>query len=271
MMNRMKRFLLLGMVLTLGLISTKLSAQWFSSEKRVVGSKNLITKEVKVKEFEHLQVKGSCDVIFTPTSGKQKLEIYGSDNLIDLMEVEVKGDELVVAYKKGYSISLEKGAKLEVRIWAPIVKSATLNGSGDLAFKNSIETDHLELRLNGSGDLDTDKVKCSDLKLSLNGSGDIEIPHVVANTVIASVNGSGDIELKGQCTESRLSVNGSGDLDAVSLKADRVDASVSGSGDITCHAVERLSARVSGSGEVSYKGNPRIDRAPKRGLRQLSR
>ena len=241
------------------------------SNKRVTGSKKLVTKEVKVDDFKHLIVQGSCDVVFTQTSGKQKVQVYGSDNLVNLVVLKVKDNVLTVTYKKGYSISLKNGAKLEVRIAAPMVKSATVSGSGDLDFKSNIETNKdVTLCVNGSGDIDAGKITCATLTTKINGSGDIEVESVKATSVNANVNGSGDIKLNGQCTTARYKINGSGDVSASSLKASIVSTGIAGSGEVSCHATDTLKVRVTGSGEVSYKGNPYIEYAPKKGLRKIN-
>ena len=252
-----------------GCVSTT-DAQSFYSNKHIVGSKNLVTKKIRVDKFTDLAVQGSCDVVYTQTSGKQRVEVYGSDNLVDLMDVKVNGNTLVVSHKSGHSFTVGKGAELELRISAPMVKSAVLNGSGDIEFKNGIDIQGgISISLNGSGDIEANKVKCDKLESVVNGSGDIDLNNIKANLVIASVNGSGDLELQGQCDTAELSVNGSGDLSASALKADMVKASVHGSGDVTCYAVETLHAHTTGSGDIGYKGNPQIASRPKRGLKKI--
>ena len=251
------------------LLSADVCAQF--SNKKVTGSKRLVTKEVAMDDFKHLKVQGSVDVVYTQTSGKQKVEVYGSDNLVDLVEVKVKDNTLLVQAKKGYSFIIKDGAKLEVHVSAPMVKTALINGSADIDFKNGIDIQgDINLTVNGSGDIEAKKVRCADLNIKVNGSGDIELANIKATSVNACVNGSGDIALKGQCAESNLSVSGSGDISASSLKADNVNASVSGSGDITCHATKTLTTRVSGSGDIGYKGNPEITLKSKKGLYKIN-
>lgn len=270
----MKRLLSVGLMLAMlllsaGCSSTSMNAQGYSSGKRIVGSKRLVTKKISVDDFDRIVVQGSCKVVFTQKTGEPRAEIYGSDNLVDIMNVKVKDDCLIVSYKKGYSFVMNDGAKLELRVWAEAPDGVTLNGSGDVIFKNGIQTRDIDLVVNGSGDIEASKMKCNELKLTVNGSGDIDLEGIKATTVHASVNGSGDIELKGQCTEGYFSVNGSGDLTATSLKTHIANTSVSGSGDITCHVTDKLSARISGSGDIGYKGRPNIVKSPKKGLYQM--
>ena len=271
----MRKLFLLGtmvamLVLSAGCVSTT-DAQSFFSNKQIVGSKNLVTKKIRVDKFTRLVVQGSCDVVYTQTSGKQLIEVYGSDNLVDLMDVKVDGNTLIVSHKRGYSFTIGKGAKLELRITAPMVESAVLNGSGDIEFKNGIDVSgNINICLNGSGDIEADRVKCNVLETAVNGSGDIELNHIKAASVSASVNGSGDLSLKGQCLAAELSVNGSGDLSASALEADEVRASVHGSGDVTCYAVEKLHAHTTGSGDIGYKGNPQISKQAKTDLYKIN-
>lgn len=52
--------------------------------KTVKASKNYVTKDIKVDNFTKLSVAGSPDVTYTQKSGKPTVEVYTSDNIVDL-------------------------------------------------------------------------------------------------------------------------------------------------------------------------------------------
>lgn len=258
--------------------------------QRIVASKNNVTKEIRVGAFKHMKIVGSGDIVYTQTSGSQQLTLSVPDNLVDYVEVKVEDGVLVFSMKKGYSYSFNNGAKLVLNISAPMVKSATITGSGDITFKNGINrADDVDLLINGSGDIDVRQAQCAMLTVKVNGSGDVTVgsarceavnvkvngsgdvvvKNIVADKVQAGVSGSGDVSLSGKCTDATLSVAGSGDLSATSLKAKHVSASVSGSGDVTCNASETLEVRRSGSGDISYKGNPQVKGRTTKGVHRL--
>ena len=212
--------------------------------KTVKASKNYVTKDIKVDNFTKLSVAGSPDVTYTQKSGKPTVEVYTSDNIVDLLDIRVKDNTLYIGFKKNVSVSYNK---LEVR-----VSAEKLNG----------------IAIAGSGDINSSNITCNDLQVSVAGSGDMKLNNVTANFTRASVAGSGTAILSGSTQEAEYSVAGSGDLFASDFVAKKASASVAGSGDIKCHATDFLKVRTSGSGSVGYKGNPELD-YPKKGLYKL--
>ena len=244
--------------------------------KTVKASKNYVTKDIKVDNFTKLSVAGSPDVTYTQKSGKPTVEVYTSDNIVDLLDIRVKDNTLYIGFKKNVSVSYNK---LEVRVSAEKLNGIAVAGSGDVELKNGLKTDNLkisvagsctdlDISIAGSGDINSSNITCNDLQVSVAGSGDMKLNNVTANFTRASVAGSGTAILSGSTQEAEYSVAGSGDLLASDFVAKKASASVAGSGDIKCHATDFLKVRTSGSGSVGYKGNPELD-YPKKGLYKL--
>lgn len=232
--------------------------------KTVKASKNYVTKDIKVDNFTKLSVAGSPDVTYTQKSGKPTVEVYTSDNIVDLLDIRVKDNTLYIGFKKNVSVSYNK---LEVRVSAEKLNGIAVAGSGDINGNNISCTD-LDISIAGSGDINSSDITCNDLQVSVAGSGDMKLNNVTANFTKASVAGSGTAILSGSTQEAEYSVAGSGDLFASDFVAKKASASVAGSGDIKCHATDFLKVRTSGSGSVGYKGNPELD-YPKKGLYKL--
>jgi len=260
------------------------SGNW--GNKKVVGSNNYVTKDIKVPNFKKISVAGSPDVIFTQKSGRPDVEVYTSDNIVDLLDIKVKDNTLYIGFKKDVNVSYKK---LEVRVSAEALNGISVAGSGDIFLKNGLQTnDDLNINVAGSGDIKGSNIKCNDMKVSVAGSGDINTDNITCNNLKVSVAGSGDMVLKGVTsmnTEASVagsgsatitgitqtasySVAGSGNLITENYEAKRVSASVAGSGNIKCFATEFLKVRTSGSGKVGYKGNPELD-YPKKSLYKL--
>ena len=244
--------------------------------KTVKASKNYVTKDIKVDNFTKLSVAGSPDVTYTQKSGKPTVEVYTSDNIVDLLDIHVNDNTLYIGFKKNVSVSYNK---LEVRVSAEKLNGIAVAGSGDVELKNGLKTDgdisgnnisctDLDISIAGSGDINSSNITCNDLQVSVAGSGDMKLNNVTANFTRASVAGSGTAILSGSTQEAEYSVAGSGDLLASDFVAKKASASVAGSGDIKCHATDFLKVRTSGSGSVGYKGNPELD-YPKKGLYKL--
>lgn len=275
----MKKTVSIFMLFALALVSTTVWAE--SLSERIRASKNNVTKEVNVGGFDAVCLNGSSKIIYTQTSGKQELELSVPDNLQDIVQVYVKNRTLIIELKKGYSVSFENGASLELRVAAPMVRSAVINGSGDIIFENGVDVNHgIDWTVNGSGDIDADKVKCRkmnvavngsgdialgdvsgvEMNMAVNGSGDVNIKGISADEVNGTVNGSGDVTLSGKCAKANYSLSGSGDIAGSYLKAKQatVYTSPRSTGDISCYASEKIIINKEGkNSDVSYSGNPR--------------
>ena len=275
----MKKTVSIFMLFALALVSTTVWAE--SLSERIRASKNNETKEVNVCGFDAVCLNGSSKIIYTQTSGKQELELSVPDNLQDIVQVYVKNRTLIIELKKGYSVSFENGASLELRVAAPMVRSAVINGSGDIIFENGVDVNHgIDWTVNGSGDIDADKVKCRkmnvavngsgdialgdvsgvEMNMAVNGSGDVAVKSISADRVNSAVNGSGDVTLSGKCTKANYSLSGSGDIAGSYLKAKQatVYTSPRSTGDISCYASEKIIINKEGkNSDVSYSGNPR--------------
>ena len=233
----------------------------------IKGSKNYITKEVKVGDFKEIKLMGSADIIYQQDSHPH-VEIHGSDNIVPLLEIYVDGETLIVKFKKGTSIM--NIGKLEIKISSPDLNKLTINGSGDVKFANGVRTKgNFEVGINGSGDIQGVSFSCREMAIFINGSGDVELHQINSNKCSAQISGSGDITLSGKTTDAEYRISGSGDISASRLEAANVNATTSGSGDISCSVSRKLSGRVSGSGDVSYKGDPQEIDFPRKKLHKI--
>lgn len=225
----------------------------------VTPSKKYITKELNnVSNFSSIMVSGSPDVEYRQSSGSQTtVSIYGSDNLVDLLDVSTVNGILKVNIKKGVKI-LSGERRLKVIASSPSLTQVEIKGSADVYLKGTIKGADLNLSITGSGDIEAENLQYTNLSSFLKGSGDIDLKNVKATTVRTIVSGSGDVDIKGSTKWATLTVNGSGDISAEKLTADEVVATVAGSGDITCYASKKLDAKVSGSGDIEYKGSPSV-------------
>ena len=89
------------------------SGNWGS--KKVIASNKYVTKDIKVDNFKKIRVAGSPDVTFTQKSGRPEVEVYTSDNIVDLLDIKVKDNTLYIGFKKDVNVSYKK---LEVRVSA---------------------------------------------------------------------------------------------------------------------------------------------------------
>lgn len=255
------------------------------NNQKINASKNYVTKEFKVKEFNNINLIGSGNVYFTQQPGAPAVSVVTSDNVAEILDVYVENNTLCLRIKKGYSVRFLE--KLDYTVNAAALNAMNITGSGDFKLMNGLTTDNLKLSITGSGDLDCNNVNCAgdmevsisgsgdingdnlqsnDMSISIAGSGDIGLGNISANNVKANISGSGDIRLKGKTFKAKYFIAGSGNIAASDLLAEDVIANTSGSGDITCYASKSIEASRAGSGSIGYKGNPQKVNIGKKGV-----
>lgn len=245
------------LILCLGMVGFSLGmfTKTFANE-RIVASKHHITRVIEVGAFDHIQLNGSTDIIYTPTTGQQKLSLTLPDNLVDVVQVYVKDCTLFMEMKSSASVEIGNGSRVELYVAAPMVESVTLNGSGDISISShAVSQKSLDLTINGSGDIDSKDIQSSALTATVNGCGDMNVGKITANQVQATVNGAGDLTvsaIQAECLNA--TVNGVGDLTAKGIQAKQATAAVNGMGDVhLMGCCEEANYELAGMGDISAK------------------
>jgi len=201
----------------------------------VRGSGNVETEERTVSGFSGIDLSGSGEV--TVTQGEvESLTIEAEDNLIPLIETEVRNGTLVIGPKDNTALMPTKPIRFLVSM--PNIDNLAVSGSGEI-FAESVTTDNLELDINGSGDIDIEQLR--------------------AESLTADISGSGNLTLAGAVTEQRIDIGGSGEYKGDGLESDTAVVAIGGSGKATIWVNELLDAEVDGSGEVNYYGSPTVN------------
>lgn len=183
-----------------------------------------------VSQFEKLVLNGSHTVFLTQ-SDNHKVEIETTENIKKLVSTKVSDGVWKINFDK--CIKTKNGVKFYIE--TPNIQALTVNGSGDIISKSTIQSTELSMDVRGSGDIKVE-VDCQSMN--------------------SSIKGSGDIMVKGKTEKQTASVIGSGDYTASDLTSENAKVTVNGSGDIVINVSESLEAKVNGSGDISYSGNP---------------
>lgn len=253
--------------------------------RRIKASGSYETKNIRIESFDKIKLLGSPTVIYTQSTDKKStLKIYGSDNIIDLVDCTVSDGTLIVSFKKGTSIEFGKQGRLKIMASSPALKDVHLQGSGDVILDSKVKCDNLSLTLQGSGDISGGEVTCANdlsvtlqgsgdisiknsvkagnVALNLMGSGDIDIYNLTAGAAAATLQGSGDLKVKGvnAIGEVVVSLLGSGDLDFAGIKGENVKAELNGSGDLKLTgAVQQAVLMLRNSGDLNAKELKTVD------------
>lgn len=209
----------------------------------ITGSKNYITRDFKVSNFDNLNLGTVADVYYTQsTDDTWSLQIYGSDNIVELVDVEVKDNTLYLNMKKKNI----KKSNLKINISSPNLQKVKTHGVGNFIIKEKFQGTSLSIKNEGVGDIKINDINCTDLEVRVEGVGNSAI--------------------KGKVDRAKLCTDGVGNIDADELISDSVTATTNGVGNISCYAKQSINAKVNGIGSISYKGNPANKQTKKNGI-----
>ncbi len=203
---------------------------------RVVrGSGDVETETRSVSGFDQVSLNGQGELILE--QGEQEsLEIEAEDNIIAVIETEVRGDTLHIGVKD----------------------NRTLRPTEPIRFYLTMQ-EIAGLEISGSGNITADDVVSDRLTLRINGSGDIDIGSLTAESLSVEINGAGNVDVAGRATRQTIEISGSGNYRAGDLESEEVEVDVNGSGETAVWANQTLRVDISGSGDVSYYGRPTIN------------
>ena len=193
----------------------------------VKGNGNVITKQLTgLNGFDEVSMGVSADVELT--QGETFSVTYiGEENLLEVLEIKVKGDDLSIGNIRGKSVCPTKTLKILVTM--PSIKSVSLGGSGNIYSTNDFKCDNIELNIGGSGNI---KMQGSAQKIEANigGSGDIELFKMIAQKGEVNIGGSGNCDVN---IEKSLEVNVAGSGDVRVKGNPSIEKNIVGSGDVT--------------------------------------
>lgn len=189
--------------------------------------------------FERIELLGSLDVKYMQADSFS-VKVDAPVEVIKYVETRVEGNVLKINMKGENNLinfGVRDSENVTVYVTSPDFLGITLRGSGDFECRHLVDTDNLDIALNGSGDITFDDIICDRINVSLVGSGDVEVRNVKmlqssvnlvgsgdvkmhfdnSGSVEANLTGSGDITLDGEVKEYRNNVRGSGDINAEHL------------------------------------------------------
>ena len=198
------------------------------------GEGDIVSQTLNINEFTGVKLRGSSKVFITQGNDFQVI-VEGQQNIIDLIELDIQDNIWEIEFEE----CIRDYEKLNFYITIPDITRLEVSGSGDIVGQNAFNADVLQLKVDGSGEVD------------------VEIEN--AETVETKIEGSGKIKVKGQANDSENRISGSGDLRAFDLEVLTSYVKITGSGDAEVNASDELKVKITGSGNVYYKGNPAID------------
>ena len=151
-----------------GSLKTSISTD---NDSYVVTEGKIVKQYRKVGKFISVRIEGSPTVKFVQ-GDKHEVIVQGTKEYVDKIKIVVEGNKLVVGLKNNISFNIFKNRSdrknLVVYVTSPDLVGVELAGSGDFICKGPIDTDRLNIQVNGSGDVALSEA------FSINKNGKIE-------------------------------------------------------------------------------------------------
>ena len=191
-----------------------------------------VTKKLKsLPYFNKIVLDGALDVEFSQAS-RGGVAVKGRKSIVDNVKVKVKNQTLYLSLDEKDWFRVDRSEKADIYVSSPDLISVVMRGAGDFEAKNLLDTDTLNVELNGAGNIDFDRIVCDEAYLIVKGAGNLEVDKLTAN-------------------RTKIAMLGVGNADVEFKNAGHVDCLLSGVGNIDLEGtVKSLSKNVRGTGNI---------------------
>ena len=208
----------------------------FGGGKPVAGNGRITTQQKEVGDFNSVDVSGQV-VLKVSQGATPSLRIEADENLMEYIDVQTRGNTVVIKTKDGYQ--LEPTRSITVYVTAPVYRELDASGQCTIIGETAI-TGSDPLTIHTSGQVS--------VQLELN------VPKLTTD-----ISGQGALNLKGITTDFESNVSGNGSLKCFDLITENTSLDISGATTVEITANKKLSVDASGASNVSYKGTASVN------------
>ena len=226
------------------------------SPTRVRGSGDVVEEEREVSGVTAVRVANQGD-LFIELGEDEKLVIKAEDNLIDKIESDMRGGELILSTRKG--VNIRNTEPIRYYLTVRELDEISVSSSGDVDAPE-FNAGRFSINISSSGDVNVDGLNVDRLKVKITSSGDVTVGELSADTLDVNISSSGNLTiLDGEVEEQEINISSSGDYDGRNLDSQYADVRLSSSGNATLRVSDDLDGSISSSGDLYYIGNPSVD------------
>jgi len=160
----------------------------------------------------------------------------GDPRLLDRLDIGVRDGTLVIGWRRGSQVHLDRNSKLHIAVTLPRIAAATISGAGSLTI---------------------DRAEVPTFAATLRGAGTLRIATLVTQRARLDMNGAGQIIAAGSADQVDAHVNGVGAIDAAHLAARAGSLAMSGTGSIKARVNGPADVTMAGVGSVDVQGQAR--------------
>ena len=176
-----------------------------SGKIRIVGTGDIVSKEITVDAFNSIQNVGVINVYFTQ-GNTRKVVLKAQQNILDVMKYSVSGNELVLSFDDNVNISTSKEISAEVT--NPDLTSINIVGTGNIELNGSGQS-KLIVVATGTGNINAYNFPVDTCYITMTGTGWCKVN--VNKLLNATMTGIGSVYYKGH-PEIHSSITGLGNV-----------------------------------------------------------
>lgn len=200
-----------------------------------IGDGKMVTKTRELPLFTGVSVGGPVGL--TVTEGDLSvLTVTSEDNILPLLNIEVRGNLLVIEPKEGHGLSPTQPIKATISV--PRLERLEASGS------SKIVTGPL---VSGTG-----------VALEVSGSSSVTTGAVSAPSMTIQASGSSTVRCEGWAATVSLEASGASKVTASALAAEDLTVDVSGGSAVTARASKAAHGKASGASAVVIEGSPEV-------------
>jgi len=219
----------------------------------IIGSGNLITREMDFTDFTKLEI-GHVFQVEVTRSDSFFISITVDDNLLEYITVRKSGNTLRIYLKGGYTYI---GTTKIVEITMPKIDKLSLSGASRVEVSGFRSSDRLELEASGVSSLNIEDLKAGDTVFELSGgshiSGGIEIAAGSFN-----ISGASSIDLEGYASDISIEASGASHANLANFSVSNATVKISEPSVVIVNASGTIDGNISGASRLTYLGGPAL-------------
>ncbi len=202
----------------------------------VEGSGNVVSStKSDIKGFTKVSVATGINATIK-IGDKENVEIEADDNLLELLVVEVNGDELNIYMKENY----HNAKKLNAYITATSLDAVKTSSAGRIVVEDNVETETFSGNASSGGYINLNGLSATNVSFETSSAGNIKVE-------------------AGTTTDLNVGVSSGGVINAFSFETQNCEARASSGGNARINVVKSLKAEASSGGNIRFKGNPTMN------------
>jgi len=216
-----------------------LSSCSITASEKISPSEERVKKEYKLTAFDGVENATAIHVVYTQTDGPQSVVLDVPENILEHVNVEVRGSKLRVAFK---NVSIKGNHNTTVYVSGPALHTFETSSAGSIYLKGGLTCDgdvvmetssagnisvdgtvkakNMYLESSSAGEIKVGGATVEQLSIEASSAGDITVSGITADKVLASASSAGDITLSGVCKSFEKERSSAGSVNSKHLTLD---------------------------------------------------